>query len=46
MLALLMVKKGILNTTSSLILANTKFFYKNLSLLFLFDTEKVETIIL
>ena len=40
-----MVKKSIPNTISGLTLANKKFFLKNLSLLFLSDTEKVENTI-
>ena len=42
----LIVKKNILKTKSSLILANKKFFLKNLSLLSLFNMEKIETTIL
>ena len=45
-LILLIFKKDISSTTSQLTSANKKLFLKNLSLLSLFNIEKVETIIL
>ncbi len=45
MSALLIARKNILKTISGLILANKKLFLKNFTLLFLFDIEKVKTII-
>ncbi len=41
-----MDKKGVPTTTFGWILANWQLSLKNLTLLYLFDTEKVETIIL
>ncbi len=41
-----MIKKSIPSITSSLISANRKLSSKNLSLLSLFDTEKIDTTIL